>query len=104
MRTIHKRDLNKLIDVFNDLGDEETKKYLNKYMGINSEEDTESHLKRDFVENNLSYGKYQYDSLVALFRYENKNIVAFNKNRAIASISCLRGILDDTEQYINSLE
>lgn len=59
--------------------------------------------KKDFVKNSLSYGKYDYDSLIALFGYENKNIVKLNKNRALASISSLKKILDETEIYIESL-
>lgn len=52
----------------------------------------------------LDYGKFQYDTLVALFSYGDKNMVIYNKNRALATIDCLEEILKDTKEFIESLE
>lgn len=52
----------------------------------------------------LNYGKSQYDTLVALFSYGDKNMIIHNKSRALVSIECLEQILKETKELIESFE
>lgn len=52
----------------------------------------------------LEYGKYHYESLLALVRYDDTTkMMELNKNRALSSIELLEEILKDTKDFINSL-
>lgn len=55
------------------------------------------------IKNDLDYGKYQYDSLVALLKYNNKDMVVDNKERALANIDYLENILKDVKVLIENL-
>lgn len=50
----------------------------------------------------LDYGKYQYDTLIALFSYGDANMIKCNKRRALTAIDCLEEILRDTREIINN--
>lgn len=50
----------------------------------------------------LDYGKSQYDTLIALFSYGDKNMIKYNKNRALTTIDCLEEMLKDIKELIES--
>ena len=52
----------------------------------------------------LDYGKFQYDTLVVLFSYGDKNIIVYNKSRALTTIECLEEILKETKELIESFK
>lgn len=51
----------------------------------------------------LEYGKYQYESLIALVRYDDVDMIKLNRFRALASIECVEEILSDFKEFVNSL-
>lgn len=51
----------------------------------------------------LEYGKYQYESLIALVNYNDIDMIKLNKTRALASIECVEEILSDFKEFVNSL-
>lgn len=53
----------------------------------------------------LEYGKYHYESILALVRYDDTTkMLEFNKERALSSIELVEEILRDTKEFINSLD
>ena len=55
------------------------------------------------IRNDLDYGKYQYDSLIAIFSYGNKDIVVDNKDMVLANIDYLENILKDVKELVKNL-
>lgn len=51
----------------------------------------------------LEYGKFQYESLLALVKYDDVNMIKSNKTRALSSVECVEEILLDFKEFINSL-
>lgn len=52
----------------------------------------------------LDYSRHQLNSLIALFSYNDLGMMKLNKTRALCSLDCIKTMVNEVEEYINSLE
>lgn len=52
----------------------------------------------------LDYSRYQLNSLIALFSYNDLGMMKLNKTRALCSLDCIKNMVNEVEEYIDSLE
>lgn len=55
------------------------------------------------IQNDLDYGKYQYDSLVALFNYKDIEMLKDNKDKVLADIECVEKALNNMKELVENL-
>lgn len=55
------------------------------------------------IQNDLDYGKYQYDSLVALFNYKDIDMLKDNKDKVLADIECVEKALNNMKVLVENL-
>ena len=55
------------------------------------------------IQNDLDYGKYLYDSLVALFNYKDIDMLKNNKDKVLADIECVEKALNNMKELVENL-
>jgi hypothetical protein len=55
------------------------------------------------IQNDLDYGKYQYDSLVALFNYKDMEMLKDNKDKVLKDIECVEKALNNMKALVENL-
>ena len=55
------------------------------------------------IQNDLDYGKYQYDSLVALFNYKDIEMLKDNKDKVLKDIECVEKALNNMKALVENL-
>lgn len=55
------------------------------------------------IQNDLDYGKYQYDSLVALFNYKDIEMLKDNKDKVLKDIECVEKALNNMKVLVENL-
>ena len=55
------------------------------------------------IQNNLDYGKYLYDSLVALFNYKDIDMLKDNKDKVLKDIECVEKALNNMKELVENL-
>jgi hypothetical protein len=55
------------------------------------------------IQNDLDYGKYQYDSLVALFNYKDIEMLKDNKDKVLKDIECVEKALNNMKELVENL-
>ena len=55
------------------------------------------------IQNDLDYGKYQYDSLVALFNYKDMEMLKDNKDKVLKDIECVEKALNNMKELVENL-
>lgn len=55
------------------------------------------------IQNDLDYGKYQYDSLVALFNYKDIEMLKDNKDKVLTDIKCVEKALNNMKVLVENL-
>jgi hypothetical protein len=55
------------------------------------------------IQNDLDYGKYLYDSLVALFNYKDIDMLKDNKDKVLADIECVEKALNNMKELVENL-
>ena len=55
------------------------------------------------IQNDLDYGKYQYDSLVALFNYKDIEMLKDNKDKVLTDIECVEKALNNMKELVENL-
>lgn len=55
------------------------------------------------IQNDLDYGKYLYDSLVALFNYKDIEMLKDNKDKVLKDIECVEKALNNMKELVENL-
>ena len=55
------------------------------------------------MKNDLEYGRYLYDSLVALFNYKDVDMLTDNKDRTLKDIEYLEKALNNIKELVENL-
>ena len=55
------------------------------------------------IQNDLDYGKYQYDSLAALFNYKDIDMLKDNKDKVLKDIECVEKALNNMKELVENL-
>ena len=55
------------------------------------------------IKNDLEYGKYMYDGLIALYNCRDTKMLADNKDRVINDVEYLKKALDNMKELVENL-